>query len=292
MRFKTSHQKYNFTPFFRYFTHFYTVLLLCLILGASALCLSACGSSSKSHVIIAGSTSVQPYAELLAEEFTRLYPEGEIDVQGGGSSAGISAAESGTAEIGMSSRHLTEKESHLIGVEIAIDGLAVIIHPSNPIENLSLEQIRQIYTLDITDWSALGGPSSKIHIIAREEGSGTRSAFEELVMDQRAITPKCIIQDSNGAVRQLVSDDPYSIGYISLGLLDGSVKALKLDGVTPSAEAIEDGTYKLFRPFLYVMKTEPEGFAKEFLDFTMSPEGQAILIDEGLIPPTQGALQP
>ena len=263
--------------------------MLYLAIGTGILFLPGCGASDQSQIIVAGSTSVQPYAEVLAEEFSHQYPGSEVDIQGGGSSAGISAAESGTAEIGMSSRHLTEKESHLLAVEIAKDGLAVIIHPSNPIEDLTLEQIQRIYTMDITEWSELGGPQKKIHLIAREEGSGTRSAFEELVMDKKAITPKCIIQDSNGAVRQLVSDDPYSVGYISLGLLDDSVKALKLEGVLPSSEAIENGTYSLYRPFLFVMSTAPSGMTKTFLDFTMSPDGQKILMDEGLIPPSEGA---
>ncbi|MCL2496098.1 MAG: phosphate ABC transporter substrate-binding protein, partial [Clostridiales bacterium] len=219
--------------------------------------LPACGARQHSAVIVAGSTSVQPYAEILAEEYALKYPGGEIDVQGGGSSAGITAAESGAADIGMSSRALKDSEQGLWSVEIARDGLAVIVHPQNPLQNLTLEQICGIYAGTIGNWNDLGGANAKIHIIAREEGSGTRSAFEELVMDKTKITPKAIVQDSNGAVRQLVSNDKNSIGFISLGLVDDTVKALKLGGVTASWENVVNGSYTLFRPFLFVAKDRP-----------------------------------
>ena len=239
---------------------------------------------NKHAVIIAGSTSVQPYAEVLAEEFMILYPKKALDIQGGGSSAGITAVETGTADIGMSSRALKDTEQHLWSIEIAKDGLAMIINPGNPIHNLSNTQIQGIYTADIKNWNELGGPNEKIHLIAREEGSGTRSAFEELIMDGRRITPKAIIQDSNGAVRQLVSGDIYAIGFLSLGLVDDTVKALALDGIAATRENIINGSYKLFRPFLFVSKTEPRDDAMEYIDFILSPEGQKLLSDEGLIP--------
>ena len=244
--------------------------------------MSACGHSSDA-VIIAGSTSVQPYAEVLAEEYELLYPGCEIDIQGGGSAAGITAAESGTADIGMSSRDLNEKEQGLWSVEIAKDGLSIIVHPDNPIQNLSIDQVRDIYSAKITNWSELGGLNAKIHIIAREEGSGTRSAFESLVMGKEKITPKAIVQDSNGAVRQLVSDDINFIGFISLGLVDRSVKSLTLEGVSPTRENVINGSYSLYRPFLFVINGEPARLAKQFIDFTLSPEGQKILTHEGLV---------
>ena len=244
----------------------------------------ACGARQRSAVIIAGSTSVQPYAEILAEEFALAYPGGEIDVQGGGSSAGITAAESGAADIGMSSRALKESEQGLWFCEIAKDGLAVIVHPQNPLQNLTLAQVCGIYAGTIGNWQELGGANAKIHVIAREEGSGTRSAFEELVMGKNLITPKAIVQDSNGAVRQLVSNDKNSIGFISLGLVDETVKALKLDGVAASWENVVDGSYTLCRPFLFVTKDQPAGKAKQFIDFTLSEHGQQLLVHEGLIP--------
>jgi phosphate transport system substrate-binding protein len=258
--------------------------LLVLAILLSTPLLAACSQqSSHRSIIIAGSTSVQPFAEILAEEYMRLHPEVAIDVQGGGSSAGIKAAQSGTADIGMSSRALKDEESSLWSMELARDGLAVIVHPDNPLVDLSLAQVRDIYAAPRFDWSYLGGVADKIHVFTREEGSGTRDAFSSLVMDDFEITPRALVQDSNGAVRQLVADDPAAIGYISLGLVDEQVKALQLDGVTASAAHIFDGSYRLSRPFLFVTKGTPPEEIQHFIDFTQSTEGRRILDAEGLV---------
>jgi len=253
------------------------VILLILFTGITFSC------KERQGIVVAGSTSVQPYAEVLAEEFMIFNPKNIIDIQGGGSSAGITAVESGTADIGMSSRSLKDSEKHLWSLEIAKDGLAIIINPRNPINNLSMAQIRGIYSGDIQNWNQLGGFDAKIHIIAREEGSGTRSAFEELVMNNRRISPKAIVQDSNGAVKQLVGGDPHSIGFLSLGLVDNTVKALQLDGIAATQENISNGTYILFRSFLFVSKNLPAGDSMEFINFIFSEEGQKLLAKEGLI---------
>lgn len=262
-----------------------------MVLTLSMSLMSACSRSSGSATIVAGSTSVQPYAEVLAEEYMILNPEAEIDIQGGGSSAGITAAETHSADIGMSSRALKEEEMNLTYVEIAKDGLVLIVNPKNPIQDLTIEQVRDIYTAAITDWSQLGGNKSRINLITREEGSGTRSAFTELVMGEAEITPKAIVQDSNGAVRQLVADDPNAIGFISLGLVNDRVKALHLDSIEASRENIINGSYTLSRPFLFVTNGEPTGEAKKFIDFTLSLEGQKLLSNEGLIPSAEGTEQ-
>ena len=258
-----------------------------LIAVSYACVLSSCGNNVEHSITIAGSTSVQPYAEMLMEEFAHIRPDIAIDIQGGGSSAGITAVESGAADIGMSSRSLKEKESGLIPIEIALDGLAVIVHPKNPVSDLTAEQICDIYMAKITNWKDVGGNDAKIHIISREEGSGTRSAFEELLMEKKPVTPKAIVQNSNGTVRQLVCDDVNAIGFISLGLVEQlgtkPVKALAIDGVAASQENIENGSYKLYRPFLFVLKEEPQGATKEFIDYVLSEEGQKLLVDEGLI---------
>ena len=246
--------------------------------------ISACSRNNEVGVIVAGSTSVQPYAEVLAEEYMILNPGTEIDIQGGGSSAGITAATNGTSDIGMSSRELKDKEKSLNSIEIAKDGLVVIVNPKNPIHDLTLDQVRDIYSASITEWNKLGGTDSKIHVITREEGSGTRSAFEELLMGESEITPKAIVQDSNGSVRLLVADDPNSIGFISMGIVDETVKALSLEGVTATRESILDGSYTLSRPFLFVTLNEPTGQTKHFIDFVLSDEGQKLLSHEGLVP--------
>jgi len=258
--------------------------------------LTACGGrgDSSAAFIIAGSTSVQPYVEVLVEEYAVLRPDMLIDVQGGGSSAGIQAVESHTADIGMSSRNLRDTERDLWSIEIAKDALAIIINPNNPLitpENpevsLSLEEIRRIYAAEYVNWNQLGGPDARIHIITREEGSGTRSAFEELVMGEQRITPRAIVQDSNGSVRQLVSGDPFSIGFISLGLVnvgERPVKAFRIDGVAATLNNVLNGDYLLFRSFLFVSLERPTGNVMQFIDFIRSPEGQKIMSDEGLIP--------
>ena len=260
-----------------------------VILTVSMCMLSACRQAPQSATIVAGSTSVQPYAEILAEEFMAQDPEAVIDIQGGGSSAGITATQTHSADIGMSSRSLEDGEKNLWSVEIAKDGLAIIVNPENPIKNLTSDQIRDIYAAEITDWSQIGGTKARINIIAREEGSGTRSAFTELLMGKKEITPKAIVQDSNGAVRQLVADDPNAIGFISLGLVSDEVKALNLDGVEASRENIMNNSYKLSRQFLFVTNGEPTGIQKSFIDFTLSSEGQNLLSKEGLIPSAEGA---
>lgn len=257
-------------------------LCLCLSIMTTGL-LSACGNKPKDSIIIAGSTSVQPFAEILAEEYMRLNPDVSIDIQGGGSSAGIIAAQSNTADIGMSSRDLKDQEKDLWSVIIAKDGLAVIVHPSNPIKGLTLNQVRDIYAASIGNWSQLGGPEARINVFTREEGSGTRDAFSKLVMGKSEITPKALVQDSNGAVRQLVAGDPAAIGYISLGLVNEKVKAFELEGVRATHENIINGSYGLSRPFLFVTQTEPTGKTRAFIDFVLSAEGKRLLTAEGLV---------
>ncbi|MDD5288674.1 MAG: phosphate ABC transporter substrate-binding protein [Dehalococcoidales bacterium] len=234
-------------------------------------------------VIVAGSTSVQPFAEVLAEEYMILHPGINIDVQGGGSAAGIMVAQSGTADIGMSSRALKDDEKSLWYVEIAKDGLAIIVHPDNPVNNLTLEEVRDIYSGETNNWSLLGGTKSEIHVFAREDGSGTRSSFESLMMGKTEIMARAMVQDSNGAVRQLVADDPSAIGFISLGLVDKTVKAMELDGVMPTREHVIDGSYGLSRPFLFLSLKEPAGLIKDFIDFTLSEKGRELLNAEGLV---------
>jgi len=188
------------------------------LVSTGLLLFSGCSQAQKAHrIIVAGSTSVQPFAEILAEEYMKLHPDISIDIQGGGSSSGIKAAQSGTAAIGMSSRDLKGDEQSLWSAEIARDGLAIIVHPDNPVDQLTRAQVQDIYIKAVDNWAQLGGQDGNIHLFTREEGSGTRDAFVSLAMNNADITPKAMVQDSNGAVRQLVGDDPGAIGYISLG---------------------------------------------------------------------------
>ena len=232
---------------------------------------------------VAGSTSVEPFAGLLAEEYMKLHPEVHIYVQGGGSTAGVEAARSHAANIGMSSRSLLPNEKDLSAVTIAKDAIAVIVHPSNPIRNLSLIQVREVFSGKVRGWKELGGPDHPIFLVTREEGSGTREAFQKFVMEKEEISLAALVQDSNGAIRQVVSSDPNTIGYISLGLVNDKIKAVEISGVEPSVSNIENGSYTLVRPFLFLFSGEPTREAKTFVDFVLSPSAQRILSKEGLV---------
>ncbi len=239
---------------------------------------------SRAGMTVAGSTSVEPFAELLAEEYMSIHPGNRIYVQGGGSTAGIEAAISGAANIGMSSRNLVDAEKKLYAVTIAKDAIAVIVHPSSPIEDLSLDKIRDVFSGKIVNWKELGGPNHSIDIVTREEGSGTRESFQKFVMDKGDISLGALVQDSNGAVRQVVSSDPNAIGYISLGLVNDRVKALSISGIQPNLANVNDGKYTLVRPFLFVFSGAPTTEARSFLDFVLSPVAQRLLLKEGLVP--------
>lgn len=228
-------------------------------------------------LVIAGSTSVQPLAEELAEEFMAKYPRLRIQVQGGGSSAGIAAARSSAADIGTSSRELRPEERGLHEVTIALDGIAVVVHPANPVRNLTTDQVRRIFAGEITDWKQVGGKAGPIMAVTREAGSGTRGAFEELIMNRTAISGKAIVQGSTGAVRATVAQAREAIGYVSIGSLDSSVKPVTLDGTAATEENVRNRTYKLARPFLFLTKGKPAGLAKAFLDFVLSKDGQRVV---------------
>lgn len=256
--------------------------------AALLICLGACQSKTSSRgelLTVAGSTSVQPFAEKLAEYYMEGHAGRTINVQGGGSSAGIMAVASGASQIGMSSRELTPEESRLLcEYPIAWDGIAIIVHPSCPLASLSLDQVRAIYAGWVTNWRELGVPQDhEIDAISREEGSGTRNAFEELVMRHTAISDGCLVQDSNGAVRELVTTDPHAIGYISVGMVDANVKVLAIDGVMPTRENIKMRRYRLVRPFLFLTNGQPQGSTREFLDFVLGRVGQWCLEQEGLV---------
>jgi phosphate transport system substrate-binding protein len=255
--------------------------ILCFFLTA-LLCVGC--QRSRAGITVAGSTSVEPFAELLAEEYMSHRTGSHIYVQGGGSTAGIEATTTGAANIGMSSRYLNENEKSLHPVMIAKDAIAVIVNPKNLIEDLSLNEIRNIFSGKIKNWKEVGSTLHPIVLVTREEGSGTRESFQKSVMEKEDISLEALVQDSNGAVRQVVSSDPRAIGYISLGLVNEAVKAIRISGVEPTIANIDNGQYKLVRPFLFVFRDQPAGEAKAFLDFVLSPPAQKLLSKEGLVP--------
>lgn len=251
-----------------------------------AIALAACGQAGSGGLTVTGSTSVTPFAEQLAEHYQKQHAGTAINIQGLGSSAGIRAAIDGVAEIGMSSRDLQPEEvNQLDELVIARDALAVVVNPANSVAGLSTEQIRAIFSGQIRSWDQVGGPSQPITIVSREAGSGTFGAFDELVMKGKPISTQAMRQGSNGAIRQIVAEDPNAVGYISLGITDATVKALQIDGVEPSVAHVEAETYKLVRPFLFVWRKgatlSPLG--QGFVDYVMSAEGQSELTKAGLV---------
>ncbi len=227
---------------------------------------------------------MQPFIEKVAEHFMEKYPEITVNVQGGGSTAGIQATFNRTCNIGSSSRNLRVDERSLKVILIAVDGIAVIVHQRNPVDDLDLEAIRGIFSGRIRNWRELGGADEEIIPVTREEGSGTRASFEEMLMGTVVISDACLVQDSNGAVREIIATTPQGIGYISVGLVDEREKALAIDGVKPTLANLITRKYDFTRPFLLLLLEEPKGDIKKFIDYVLSEEGQNIFRMDGLIP--------
>jgi phosphate transport system substrate-binding protein len=243
-----------------------------------------CAKTSSRSVSLLGSTSIQPFAEVLAEHYAKKNPGQFVEVQGGGSTAGLQATANGLADIGMCSRALTAEETHqFTPILIARDGLAIVVNPENLVAGLSLEQLRALFTGRVTNWKDVGGKEGPVRPITREEGSGTRESFVRLVMNKERISRRALTQESNGAVKELVKGDPAAIGYMSLGLVGKELRAVPIEGALPTAENVLAGRYTLVRPLLFVTKGAAPPAAKKFVDFVLSPEGQTLLEKEGLV---------
>ena len=234
-----------------------------------------------------GSTSMEKVIGALSEAFMEANSKVTVTYNPTGSGTGIQAVQEGRCDIGLSSRALkdAEKASGLQETVLAYDGIAIIVNPANPVEDLTLEQIADIYTGKITNWSELGGSDSEIVLIGREAGSGTRSGFEEIV----EVKDLCQYRQelsSTGDVIATVAQNPGAIGYASLASVKDTVKAVKVGGVTPSEETVKDGTYAIQRPFVLVTK---EGVtlsetAQAFFDYAVSKDANAVVIAAGVVP--------
>lgn len=264
---------------------FFFAALFLLLLAFTSGC-SRSSTDNQNALKIAGSTSVFPLITEISEEFKKEYPEYKVEVQAGGSNVGIQSVLTGAVSIGMSSRDLTEEEKGqgLKDHTIAYDCIAVIVHPSNNVDNLTLKQVRDIFSGKIKDWKEVGGKPGKIIVVNRDEASGTREAFKKLVLGEEEFVDTAIVQPGTGQVKSFVSTTPEAIGYISLGMVDSSVKALKIEGVEPSIKTIKDGSYRIVRKLYLITKGEPEGLAKKFIDYVLSDKIQEEIVKKHYIP--------
>ena len=238
------------------------------------------------NVNVNGSTSMGDVIAALTEGFNEANPDVTINYTGSGSGAGITGVLDGTCDLGLSSRALTDDEKSQGAVEniIALDGVAVVVNPENTVTDLTTEQIAQIFTGEITNWSELGGADAEIAVFGRENGSGTRSAFEEIV----GVEDACVYTNeysSTGDVIGNVASNPNAIGYASLSAVDETVTAVQVNGVAPSEATVLDGTYEIQRPFVIVTVegTELSAEAQAFLDYAMSAEVADIIAAAGAV---------
>ena len=242
-----------------------------------------------SLVTISGSTSVGPLAEKLAMKYEEEN-DVKIEVNQIGSSAGISNAISGVSQIGMASRDLKqeEKDSNLQELIIAYDGIVVVTHPSNPVKNLTMEQVKQIFTGEVTNWKEVGGKDMEIVVVSREDGSGSRDAFQEIVgYESGQLIKNAIVASGNGNIKTTVAMNKHAIGFISFEYVDESVSTMDINGVQARAENVLAGQYELSRPFLFVHKEDVPESAKQFMEFILTPEGQKVVESAGAIPLTK-----
>lgn len=238
-------------------------------------------------ILMVGSTSMEKLANALAESFMAEYPGVTVNAEFVGSSAGVEAVNNGTADIGNSSRNLKDEEKEAGAVEniVAIDGIAVCVDPANTVTGLTKQQLTDIYTGAITNWSEVGGNDSPIIVVGREAGSGTRGAFEEILGVEDACAYANEL-DSTGAVMAKVASTPGAIGYVSLDAVDDSVVALALEGVEPTVENIKSGNYFLSRPFVMATKgeiSEQSELVQAWFDYVLGEEGQSVAQTVGLI---------
>ena len=275
--------------------------IIALVLTALlALSLVACGSESKTDdtktddqpaaltgtVSTDGSTSMEKIIGALSESFMAQNSGVTVNYNPTGSGSGITAVQEGTCDIGLSSRALKdeEKSAGLKETVLAYDGIAIIVHPDNPVSDLSVEQLAKLYTGEITNWKDVGGNDAEVVLIGREAASGTRDGFESIT----GTKDKCQYRQeltSTGDVITAVSQNPDAIGYASLASVKDSVKALNVDGVTPSEATIKDGSYKVQRPFVLVTMAGKElsPAAQAFFDYAISSDAASIIAKAGAV---------
>jgi phosphate transport system substrate-binding protein len=243
-------------------------------------------------IIVNGSTTVLPIGQATAEAFMKKTPGVNISISGGGSGNGIKALIDKTTQVAMSSREMKKEEIELaksrkvnpVEHKVAIDALTPVVHPSNPVTNLTIEQLSLIYQGKIRNWKEVGGKDLQIVVISRDTSSGTYESWQEKILHKEKVTPRAQLQASSGAVVQAISKNRYAIGYIGIGYVNKSVKALTVNGIVANDENAIKGTYPIARPLYYYTDGQPKGAVAEYIKFVTGPEGQKIVKREGFVP--------
>jgi len=258
----------------------YLILILSL-----AIMVSMTGFSEAEDLRIDGSTTVLPIAQKAAEVFMKKHPSIKVFVSGSGSGTGIKALIDGTTDIATSSREAKDKEvasakkKNIILKDhiVALDGIVPVVHPSMKIENITMEQLRDIYNGKIKRWKELGGPNRPISVVSRDTSSGTYEVWEEKVLQKDKVRADALLVASNGQAVQTVAQNKYAIGYIGIGYVDKSIKVLTVKGVKATAETVRDGSWPISRPLYMYTNGNPKGTIAKFIDFLLSKEGQKIV---------------
>ncbi|MHB8829357.1 MAG: phosphate ABC transporter substrate-binding protein [Syntrophales bacterium] len=261
---------------------------------AAAFLMGSAGVAFAGNVVIKGSTTVLPVAQATIEAFMKKNPGSSISLSGGGSGEGIKALVDKMANIANMSRAAKKKEIDLgkaKGVEVyqnvvAIDAIVPVVNPQNKVGNLSTDQLSQIYQGKIRNWKEVGGDDLEIVVVSRDSSSGTFEAWGEIVLKKARVSPRAQLQASNGAIVQTISKNKYAIGYVGLGYLDKSVKALKVNGVEASAKTALSREYPVARDLYMYTSGKPQGETAAYINFVLSPEGQKLVQKAGFVPVT------
>jgi phosphate transport system substrate-binding protein len=267
------------------------ILSACCILGFFQ-SVGFCGAlddfaGMEGTISVAGGTAHIPVMNDVAKNIMTFNPKIRITVEGGGSGVGVQKAGEGLVEIGNTGRALSEEEIAKYGLKsfaFALDGVATTVHPENPVNDLSPQQVRDVFAGSITNWKDVGGREASIHLFSRDEASGTREVFWEKLLKKGPVATTAIIVPSNGAMKVAVSQDKDAIGYVGIGHLDQGLKAIKLEGVAATQENAMNGSYPVVRKLYMNTKGEPSKLTKAFIDYIMSAEGAEIIKKHGYIP--------
>ena len=285
-------------------SHAFVMLGLAVLLIASIVVAGCTDSGSKTPaatskqtIKISGSTTVLPIVQKAADQYMTTHPEADIQISGGGSGVGIQSIGSKTVDIGMSSREVTKDElakyPSFVVTSVAQDGIAIIVNPSNGIQNITLDQIRDIYLGKVVTWNQITGDnvpgtSNQIVIVGRDSASGTRTYFDEAVLQKATPTNRMLEKNSNGAVLQTIAQTPGAIGYVSIGFVSKDVKAVPIwynaqKVVAPTIDNVKAKSYPVSRDLYVITNGQPSGLTGDFIKYILSPEGQKIVADEGYV---------